>query len=165
MRNLFLFLSLAIVLVTGCKKDDAVDIRSNITGTYSGTEQTTMFYSQVAGITKADETQTDNATLTIKNGDVDTELKLIEDNISYKANNIKMYGSMYGFDIPMQSVMVNNVLLNFEGYKGFNSNQSSCVYNPDNKRFAYAINFLVSTSVNGIIYSVPATVVGTFTKQ
>jgi hypothetical protein len=174
-KSLIFFVLIAVVLFTGCKKEEATDIRESLIGTYTGSQMYTVQLSKISNL-YSDSTTTYNIVLTvgidntISNGLIINELGLEGyPNFPYKANAVTATNDGVAFNITQQlvtttsngsinSMIINGLPLNNNSYDGH--------FTSSNSQLILAYSGTIQIVVPGpSMLNIPYTVINTCTKQ
>ena len=168
------FLLLCLVFTSCSKKtDDAVDLRDQMVGTYTGTTTFTLQWSKVQGITKADTTMTDNETVTVAKSTTSSDVIVLTEkgttDVSYNGSGITGASNGVGFNILQQSGTIKGVSVAITGNSSYTlgSTKFDGAYTTDNgKKLVYQVAGTYTATVNGIEFkNIPFTYIQNLTKQ
>ncbi len=158
----------SVMLLTSCKKDEVIDPRDQIVGTYTGKVNVLAKYSEEPSLGLDDETFEENVTIKIeKNASVKDEINITEldadGNTIYKANAVTDAINGVTFNIPSQTITESEVTYTISGYTNFTlgSSKYDGAYNSNTNilKFGYEGNVLM----NG--YKIPYLTTYSLTKQ
>lgn len=172
----FLAISFLItsVLVISCSKTLTTDIRTNLTGTYTGNQLYTIQWSKVSN-TYSDSTRTDpSLTMTVANDNATSDGLIITElgsggspNFVYKANAV--IAASYGatFNIPQQTIIISGISVTINGYTNYTlgTMKYDGGYLTSNKQITLGYTGTITVAKGAISVNVPFTAINICTKQ
>jgi hypothetical protein len=171
----FLAISFLItsVLLISCSKTETTDIRTNLTGTYTGNQLYTIQWSKVSN-TYSDSTRTDPLTMTVANDNAASDGLIITElgsggspNFVYKANAVTAASNGATFNIQQQTMTISGISVTINGYSNYTlgTMKYDGGYMTSNKQITLGYTGTVTVTNGAISVSIPFTAINTCTKQ
>lgn len=171
-RKTCLFCVLCVSFLSSCKKENPVAMSELMVGTYTGTQNFKIKYSQISGLNASDSIKEFSVIFMIAkdlNNDDNIIITELDQNnsISYKAEKVFSVSNSLVFGIPLQSVYLSGIEMQLSGLGSYNLSGVLYTggYNILNNSVKYGYQGVMKFKNGSITVDIPFEVITNATKN